>query len=346
MLSAVELQDFRCFSQIHLELGPETTWILGRNGEGKSSLLEAACVLLRLQSPRTSKALHLVRHGRPGFRVAGKVEGHLLSLVWQGGKRSMQVDGLPESSSADYLSFQSVVWFGSDDRRLVTDGADLRRRYLDFLGPQLEPSYSAVLRRYERALKARNQLLKMPSFQSKALHAFDEPLLAAGYELITSRERLVKRLQQPVQASYAEVSLSEEALGLAYESLELDQYRQQLSAAEPEDRRLRHTTVGPHRDDLGLYLDQQPAALVASEGQKRSVALALKLGQASVLAQPPLLLIDDVFGELDHERRLAFLQCLPQNGQRVISTTGKEWLGESSGETVYRLAAGQLTLVD
>lgn len=329
MLRDLQLRNFRCFETIAAEFEPGFNFIVGANGQGKTSLLEAACVLVRLQSQRSASLAPALRVGQRSFVVAGHAAGHLLQFYYSPLRRKVAFDGLEQRDQAEYLRLVRVVSFANHDLELVRGPAEIRRRYLDFVGTQIDPRYRPTLRAYERALRARNALLKSPRPRPRELAAYTEPLLRAGTLLRQMRADIVRRLSPSAGASQRAISLENESLELEYLPGNEEDFAAHLERANPDEARLRITPVGPHRDDLRLTVQAMAAAQFASEGQQRTIALALKLAQAHVLTEkaedPPLLLIDDIFGELDEARRNALLAHLPNDSQKFVTATSLAW---------------------
>lgn len=349
MLTSLLGRDFRCFEEFRLEPAPGLNFLVGRNAQGKTSLLEAACVLLRLQSPRTTSLGETVRFGQPGFGLDGHWRGRHLQLKFTSSLKSFALDSKPQSRSADYLSVGRVIWISNDDLQLVRGSGTPRRRYLDFLGAQVEPGYLRSLRAYERALRSRNALLK-EGRPSAEVAAFDEPLLRAGQMLLTARSALARALAPLTADAYQQISGNSETLVVSYRPGCPGEFADALRQSRAEESHRRITVVGPHRDDLLLSLDGQDAAAFASEGQQRSLALALKLAQARHLEasaeSPPLYLIDDVFGELDPFRRQNLLAALPDAAQKLITTTHLEWLASDVPATIWNVGEGQIKIAE
>lgn len=346
MLRDLQLRNFRCFESIALELEPGFNFIVGANGQGKTSLLEAACVLVRLQSQRSASLAPALRIGERSFVVAGHVTGHLLQFYYSAVRRKVAFDGVEQRDQAEYLRLARVVSFANHDLELIRGSSDVRRRYLDFVGTQIDPRYRPTLRAYERALRARNTLLKAPRPRPRELAAYTEPLLRAGSLLRQMRTEIVRRLRPVAGASQRAISQENESLDLQYAPGSEEDFAAQLERTQPEEARLRVTTVGPHRDDLLLEVQAMAAAQFASEGQQRTIALALKLAQAHILAEeagnPPLLLIDDIFGELDASRRNALLTHLPNDSQKIVTATALDWrTGEWDGPVIEIAALKQ-----
>ncbi|HEY3601420.1 MAG TPA: DNA replication and repair protein RecF [Chthoniobacterales bacterium] len=328
-LRDLQLRNFRCFASYAAEFAPGFNFIVGPNGRGKTTLLEAACVLLRLQSQRSTNLAPALRLGERSFVLVGHASDHRLQFYYSALRRKVAFDGVEQRDLAEYLSLARVVSFANHDLDLVRGPAELRRRYLDFIGAQIDVRYRPALRAYERALRSRNALLKSAHPRPRELAAYTEPLVRSGNLLRELRSAIVRRLAPRAAESQRQIGGGQEMLGLEYAPGSEEDFAAQLARARAEETRLRLTTVGPHRDDLRLLVEGRPAAPFASEGQQRTTALALKLAQAQIFAEnfgaPPLLLIDDIFGELDAARRNALLGCLPNEAQKLVTATSLAW---------------------
>ena len=353
MLTQIKLRDFRCFESLDVELVPGTQFFVGNNAQGKTSILEAACVLLRLASPRASSLAPLGRNGARGLAVQGFWEKRQMQFYYSAERRKLVLDGVEQSGTAEYLRQARLVYFSNTDLELVRGSADGRRRFLDFLGSQIEPIYRTNLRAYERALRSRNRLLKAVPARRREVESYDAPLLETGALLTQLRGSLVKELLPWIDEAQRRIKASTgdgagEELTLDYQPGTTDNFAAALAATREEEMRLRQTLVGPHRDDLLLLLGGKAAGVYGSEGQQRTLALSLKMAQAGLLEavwkKPPLLLLDDVFGELDPGRRNALLTSLPAGSQRLIATTHLDWMQEAPDGPVWRLVDRALEL--
>jgi DNA replication and repair protein RecF len=346
ILRQLRLSQFRCFDSLDLAPGPFRTFVVGRNAQGKTSILEAACILLRLQSPRTSTLAEAVKFGCSACAIDGRFGDTHLAFHWQDGTRRIALDSKPQTRPDDYLNTARVAWFANSDLDLVRGGGSARRRYLDFLGIQSVPGYRSALRAFERALRSRNALLR-DNRPRKEIEAFDHPLAENGDALTSFRAGLCRILAPLANSACGEISGSSDTVALSHQPGASSPLLEALAASQEQEIRLRQTIVGPHRDDVTLLVNNAPAASFASEGQQRSLAIALKLAQArhleSVLGVPPILLLDDVFGELDADRRNRLLEALPRGAQAIITTTFLDWTGPGPDDVVLALADGRLS---
>lgn len=341
MLGDLQLRNFRCFESLAVELAPGFNFFVGRNGEGKTSILEAACVLLRLQSQRSSVLGPLARFGENTFGVAGQLDDHRLEFRYSALRRKTTIDGIEQKTLGEYLRLARVVSFANADIELARGGSDARRRYLDFLGSQIDPLYRPTLRSYERALRSRNALLKSAQARPREIAAYDLPLVEHGTKLGAMRAGLVERLGPMAAEAHRQISSVEENLELRFAPGNAEDFSRALAESHAQETRIRQTVVGPHRDDIELLVEGKRAAQFASEGQQRTVALALKIAQARMFAREeaasPLLLIDDIFGELDPGRRNALLQHLPPDAQKLVTATSMQWQERELDGPVFEL---------
>ena len=350
MLTSLRLRNFRCFEGVSIDIGPGFNFFLGANGEGKTTILEAACVLLRLQSQRSSLLAAVIQIGKKFFQVSGKFEEHELEFRYSTLRRRVKFDEIEQRTLGEYLRIGRVVSLANADVELVHGGSEARRRYLDFLGAQIDGTYRPALRAYERALRARNALLKSPVPRAREVVAYNVPLIEHGRVLLRLRIELAKMLAPLATQAYQRISAGREKFELRFFPGASDDFGGDLERSHSESIRLRQTIVGPHRDDLELLVDNLPAAQFASEGQQRTIALAMKIAQAEALkksseGKAPLLLIDDIFGELDPERRNALLDNLPADSQKLVTATAMPWRDGIAAETIYEMRDRRLSRV-
>jgi DNA replication and repair protein RecF len=340
MLTHLQLTNFRCFETASVRLDPEFNFFIGDNGEGKTSVLEAICVLLRLQSQRSSSLAPLIKVGADMFSVSGIFDKHELRFRYGKLRRQIEFDGVDQRKTAEYLRLARVVSFANTDIELIRGSSEPRRRYLDFIGTQIDPTYRSSLRSYERALRSRNALLKASPVRLRELAAYDPPLIEHGVRLRTLRAQLMARLAPLVAAAYGEISNQKERVDISFAPGNEDDFASHLSRTREEQIRSRLTTVGPHRDNIDMFVDGMAAQTYASEGQQRTLALALKLGQARLFQETdsmPTFLIDDIFGELDAIRRTRLFGAFPPDAQKFVTSTTEKWPAELGETTTFRV---------
>lgn len=349
MLLTLRLHNFRCFPSLQWELPAQGAILIGDNAQGKTSILEAICFALSLHSPRCSRLEKLASHGMHNFGIALDTSEEQRRIRWKPRQLQLQNQGIICKDYADYLQdAPPIAWLGNKDIALVQGGADARRQYLDFLGAQWHPAYRQSLQIFRKTLKARNALLKNPRRSREALRSFSTVLAEHGETIIKLRLALLTRLEGYIRNSHAQISGAKEIISLHYKaSCPQGGLLEALEASISSDERMGYTTIGPQRDDFTLQLAGQAALDFASEGQQRSLSTALQLGQANLLSDEtgmaPILLIDDIFGELDSQRRSALIASLPADAQIIITTTQLDWLGDKTPPLpVFQVQAGVL----
>lgn len=343
--------DFRCFASLDLEVPAEGAILTGDNAQGKTSILEALCVLVRLHSPRTHRMATMARVGSKGFGIAGDPWGSERQVRYSREGLVLKVDGETRPSQTRYLEDGGlVVWMGNEDLELVRGPGEGRRRYLDFLGAQIDPTYRRSWSRYRRALRAKNSLLKESRPRDAEILSYEEILVEHGSVLMEARARLIEELAPLAAEAQRAVSGRDEPLTLNYLPASGPDLRESMLQARERETRLRQAVVGPHRDELDLRIHGMPAADFASEGQQRTLALALKLAQGKLLERRggklPIYLMDDIFGELDPGRRNALMSHLPPLAQKWITTTHLDWMQETpqlGGIGRFRVSDGKVS---
>jgi DNA replication and repair protein RecF len=342
-LAHLRLRDFRNYARLDVDFGPGFHLLLGDNAQGKTNILEAIYLIATLRSFRGVGGAQMIRHGQKGYFVGGKVVGqgeHDVKMYWSSPERSLSLDARPVRKLMDYLGVLRTVVFCTEDLQLVKGVARARRRFLDLLLSQTYPAYLPLLQRYTRALRARNALLKQPRPDPAALDGFSRELVKSGEEIIRLRRELVPKFSPLARLAYRCISSEAEELRLEYLPSVKQDFSVELAQSRQRESAYRSTLIGPHRDDFQLLLDDHSAAQFGSEGQKRTLAITLKLAQAEYLTglhgSPPVLLIDDIMGELDVKRRGGFLPLLQRaqqsSGQVFMTATEENWPEEPGRE--------------
>jgi DNA replication and repair protein RecF len=338
-LAHLRLRDFRNYTRLDADFAPGFHLLLGDNAQGKTNILEAVYLMATLRSFRGVGGAQMIRHGQKGYFVGGNVTGqgeHEVKIYWSARERKLALDGQSVKRLGDYLGTLRAVVFCTEDLHLVKGTARARRRFLDLLLAQTQPGYLPLLQRYLRAVRARNALLKHRSTDEAALDSFSQELVKLGNEIIRARRELAPKFSPLARLAYRRISNDAEELRIEYQPSVKKDFAVELAQSRNRERTYHSTLVGPHRDDLQLLLNEKSVAQFGSEGQKRTLAIALKMAQAEYLTgihgSAPVLLIDDVMGELDVKRRSGFLPLLEQarktSGQVFMTATEENWPAE------------------
>ena len=387
-LKNLHLRQFRNYLDQKVEFTAAKTILVGNNAQGKSNLLEAVELLATLRSHRMGRDRDFIQEGQDIAQINALLErengtSDLALTLRRNGRRSVAINGESVRRQMDFLGVLNAVQFSSLDLDLVRGGPDVRRNWLDTLLIQLEPVYAHLLQQYNQVLRQRNAFLRKSldsadgmnrnqdamnrnqdamnrvSTRDSTLAIWDAQLVSTGTKVIRRRDRALQRLAPIAAAWHSSISGSTEVLKINYlPSVSLAETPpeeiqaaflakiQQRSAAEF----YRGTTlVGPHRDEVELMINQTPARQYGSQGQQRTLVLALKLAELELIEQvvqePPLLLLDDVLAELDPFRQNQLLDAIQDRFQTLITTThlssfDSQWLNSSqilyvkSGEIV------------
>ena len=343
-VATLELTDFRCYRSARLELPPAVIALTGANGQGKTSLLEAVGWLALGRSFRGVPDSALVRAGTEQAIVRGAIaDGESVRRVdielHVAGRHRLQVNGHPLARTRDLTGTLRVTVFAPDDLQLIKGGPGERRVYLDDLLTSSVPRYGAVRADLDRVLRHRNALLRGGARDHEArdtLDVFDEQLVRAGGELIRGRLRLLHRLTPAVDDAYRRFAAEREGVHATYQGewspedptpeLVDEQLRAALQRRRVQELERRVTLVGPQRDEWRLTIAGRDSRTHASQGEQRTLALALRLAAHHILSEvvgtAPVLLLDDVFSELDAERSRLLVASLPAAGQTIVTTAG------------------------
>ncbi|MEO7598706.1 MAG: DNA replication and repair protein RecF [Opitutus sp.] len=335
-LRKLTLRHFRNVGFAALELKGRQQFLIGANGQGKTNFLEAAGFLTALRSFRATDIRLLIGHGQQLAAIAGDIEHERLgqtkvTIKLRRDSKELWCDQTRITRLADYLGRFPVVVFSSQDLLLVRGAPALRRRWLDLTLASMDPGYLQTLQTYSRALLERNALLKRGGAVDRELGAFEQILAPAAVALIEARTTGLERLSTEVSKAYAQLCdpAAAEKGGLRYEpSFEhasAEAFQARLEAGRSRDAQFRTTMIGPHRDDFAFSVKGTAAKDFASEGQQRSLVLALRLAQSAWFHEKsgvrPVLLADDVLGELDPERRRRFWAAIDPEAQILATGT-------------------------
>ena len=360
-VKSLSLKNFRNYEQASITPDSGVTVFTGPNAQGKTNILEALHLCCLGRSHRTARDEELIRWGADSARVQiltqqldGTHEVTILLSRTQKKKKLVRIGARQAERIGELFGHVCGVLFSPEDLSIVKDGPAERRRFLDMQLSQLRPQYFYSLQRAVRTLNQRNALLKEiarhPSLLP-TLDMWDEQLARVGAEIAQSRRQAIAFLDEEARRAHASLTDGREELRLWYISQTVDapdaaeQLLGRLRAARSEDLRRMTTTVGIHRDDMGVTINGKEARTFASQGQQRSAVLSLKLAQLEMAAketgEAPILMLDDVMSELDPQRRRQLIERIDRVQTFVTCTDLSDLAGARQG-TVYHVENGTL----
>lgn len=376
IIEHLSLKDFRNYAEAELALEPGANVLVGRNGQGKTNLAEAIAYLATLGSHRVSSDAPLVREGQDAAFVRARLRHGQRTVMLElqinkQGSNKARIGGAPVRAG-ELPRYAQVVLFAPEDLQIVRGNPGDRRRFVDQLLIQRTPRMSSVIGDYERTLRQRTTLLKsarargMKASQLTTLDVWDDKLIALGSEIIDARTRLARDLAEPVAAAYEGVAGADHRPELGWtltihgadpeegddteregEGATATQFRAALTAKRSLELDRGLTLVGPHRDDLMLRVRGLPVKGYASHGESWSIALALRLASAELLRAEspggdPILILDDVFAELDADRRRRLADVVAGYEQVVVTAAVAGDVPEPLRSNAVRIEDGRI----
>ncbi len=331
-INRLSLKHFRCYDALDVTFDEGINLIIGNNAQGKTSLIEAIYVLALSKSHKTTFDQVLIKDDEPFSKIHGDATlnqrtSQLEIIISKAGKKA-RYNQVEYRRLSDYIGIMNVVMFAPEDLNIIKGAPGERRRFLDLEMTQFNRHFLHHMTQYKKVLKERNEHLK--TLQKKRsndyvlLEVLTDQLVHYGKKIIQARKSFINDLQGPFAAMYKNLS-GETNLTMRYEPSVEGDLKQAYHNKQTLDILSGTTTIGPHRDDLGFYFQEEDIKKVASQGQLRSVALSLKLGVIDLLESQtqavPIILLDDVFSELDRTRQENILKYINKKAQVFITTT-------------------------
>lgn len=350
-IKRIKLKQFRNYQDLDVAFQKNVNIIIGRNAQGKTSLIESMYVLSTTKSHRTSKDQQLIYFNEDFARIEANInreqDDFELSLSISKKGKKANYNGIVQKKLSDYVGKLIVVLFAPEDLSLVKGGPQYRRRFLDMEIGQLSPTYLYHLGQYSKLLKQRNELLKQLRHQRNNelfLEVLTEQLIPHATFIVTKRIEFLEKLQQFAKNIHGDITQSQEEIAFSYNNsfkdcpLEPDRMFQLYKDAFASDIQTGSTSFGPHRDDFVVTINGINTHQFGSQGQQRTASLSIKLAEIeliySVLDEYPILLLDDVLSELDDARQTQLLNTIKNRVQTFITTTNIDGIDEE----VVRLA--------
>ena len=350
-IKKTKLKNYRNFKNIDIDFLNGINIIYGKNAQGKTNILESIYMTATTKSHRTIKDNEII--------TFGEEEGHIKSIFKENEKseiidihlkkkenKGIAVNGIKINKISDYLGLINVVFFSPEDLNIIKDGPNKRRKFLDFYICQIDKLYIYNLSKYNKILNQRNKLLKDITNNNdliETLDAWDNELVKYGFYIINKRENIIKELDEVIYKKHFFISEEKEKLKTFYEkNVDKNLFLKKLKEKRDEDIKYKTTTIGPHRDDLKFMIEEIDIRKYGSQGQQKTAALSIKFSEIESLIKKnkknPILLLDDVFSELDENRQKLLIKNI-NNIQTIITCTGIsiEILKILSPDRIYKL---------
>ena len=342
IVKKLELENFRNYKELDLELDPGKNILYGNNAQGKTNILEAIYICSTTKSHRSNKDIELIKFNERESHIKifldkkdkeYRIDVHLRKNKTKG----IAVNGIPIKRASELFGIFNVIFFAPEDLNIIKNGPSERRRFMDLELCQLDKIYVHNLINYNKVLNQRNRVLKDISFNPKleeTLDVWDEQLVLYGKEIIKKREEFIKEISKIIKPIHEDLTNKEETIKIDYhKNTEAKNFEKNLKRNRSNDLKYKSTSVGPHRDDILFFNKDINIRTYGSQGQKRTIALSLKLAEIElvkkVINDTPVLLLDDVLSELDSDRQNHLLDRL-NDIQTIITCTGLDEFVENS----------------
>lgn len=356
IVTKIELSNFRNYDSLSLELDDKTNVLYGKNAQGKTNVLEAIYLCSTTKSHRSSKDAELIKfennEGHIKLFINKKGREYRIDIHLRKNKsKGIAINGIPIKKASELFGIFNVIFFSPEDLDIIKNGPAERRRFVDMELCQLDKIYVYNLINYNKVLGQRNQLLKdiyMKPELEDTLDVWDMQLAEYGSKVIKRREQFIKDINKIIKPIHRKLTENSEEIEVVYKkSCNEDELYNKIIENRKKDIKLKSTSAGPHRDDILFFNKDINIRTYGSQGQKRTVALSLKLAEIelvkSLINDTPVLLLDDVLSELDSDRQNHLLKSLDEI-QTVITCTGLDEFIENrfSINKVFQVTKGKI----
>ncbi|MBR6274908.1 MAG: DNA replication/repair protein RecF [Lachnospiraceae bacterium] len=356
IIEGMRLKDFRNYENLDITFSDGINIFYGDNAQGKTNLLEAVFLAATTKSQRGSKEREMIRLGCEEAHIrlymTRQNTGHKIDMhLKKNNPKGAAIDGIRIKKSTELYGMLHVISFSPEDLQVIKMGPSERRRFMDMELCQLDRIYTSNLQSYNRALFQKNNLLRQLSFDKSlegTLEIWNEQLAGFGREIINTRKRFIEEISGILEKKHEGISGGKEKLEIKYlPNVTSENFKEKLSENVEREIAMKQTLFGPHKDDLGFFINGDAVRIYGSQGQQRSVALSLKLAEIELVKgkinDKPVLLLDDVLSELDRKRSLSLFKEI-QDVQTFITCTGLEEFIEKERESkkVFHVTAGTI----
>ncbi|MBQ4521377.1 MAG: DNA replication/repair protein RecF [Lachnospiraceae bacterium] len=357
IVKSLQLADFRNYDFLDIHFNENTNILYGNNAQGKTNILEALYICVTTKSHRGGKDKEMIRFGKEEAHIKvtlekkgipRKIDIHLKNHKSKG----IAIDGIPIKKSSELLGLLNIVFFSPEDLSIIKNGPAERRKFMDVELCQLNNIYFYNFSQYQKVLNQRNNLLKQLTrepYLMDTLEIWDKQLMEHGSIMIEERETFIIKLNDIIKEIHKKLTGGKEQIEILYEkNTTKEQFEENLNKKRDSDLKSLTTQTGPHRDDMAFMVNGIDIRKYGSQGQQRTVALSLKLAEIqlvkSIIKDTPILLLDDVMSELDHDRKNYLLESI-KDIQTMITCTGLDEFinGRLNIDKVFQVTEGTVT---
>lgn len=333
----VKLTDFRCYSNNSFEFSNGINIICGDNATGKTSLMESLYIGCMCKSYRTSQESEIIKYGKAFYNihlsVADNKKTDNINVIYNNGTKKISFNSKTYKTLSEHLGYLSMIVFSPDDLKLINGEPKHRRKFIDVNLSFLNKDYLTKLSNYNKILKERNELLKKINYSGKTidenskslLKIYTKQLVNVGTSVIKYRDNFINELNSFVSRNIFEISSGKETGIIKYiPNISIEKFEEEINNKIYTDLYAQNTSIGPHRDDFITIINDKDAKDYASQGQQRTIALSIKIGLAEYIRsanKDMIIVLDDVFGEIDEKRQKCLVKLLKNDNQIFITTT-------------------------
>lgn len=356
-IEEINITNFRNWDKVRFLFTPSLNFIIGENGSGKTSILESIYYLSLGSSYRTNYDRELIKKDQNFSLIEARIQSRGRRLVLEVAlfpeeQKKIKINGIPKKRIRELIGNIRTTMFSPEDLKITKESPERRRDFIDSILSQINSEFYYQKIRYQKILRHRNMLLKSFSYgrrNEENLRTWDKNLIICGSYLILERIKMIKSLERYVRPYHSEITNQQEELSLYYlskcvvdEETDISQieneFEHQLGLERANEEEKGQTLVGPHRDDIGIFISDIDVRKFGSQGQQRTASISLRLGQKDLITDltgdKPILLLDDVMSELDESRRNALLGCLNEGEQIILTATSPDFLPVESGQEI------------
>lgn len=363
----VLLKDYRNYKDLYIEFNKNVNLIIGKNGQGKTNIVESISLMSIGRSFRTNKDKELIRFGCESLYSSCSFNKRGLDkkieIAIKKDKKGIKINGVSLKSVQELLGNLNVVVFSPEDLRLVKDGPKERRTFVDKEISQIMPRYYSLLTNYNKILNQRNKLLKSYKIDYNLLDVYDESIANYASEIYVIRSKFIKKLAEISNKMHRNLTSGLEDLTVKYknqikfdeENVDIGWIKNKILELTLENRehdcQTRTTRIGPHRDDLAIYINGIDVRLYGSQGQQRTASISLKLSEVELIKKEigdyPVLILDDVFSELDQNRQKMLIEKLDSIQMFVTSADPLHKLILNKNKyTIFNIENGEIVEIE